>query len=179
MDRKLETSEEKSNVTTKKEVILSLFGAGVEDIEAISAISGAKPSYVGSVLQREGLIDNYFDLYTSTAHPMNIYSRHFQGKLGFKDEETAKRSVTVLDNAYRHFDRLQDRAGQHHSLDMALTMLDRARWTGKLEEAEIYRRWLVGKLSTPLVENSKPEAMRATDAPRMELESEDGVRYAA
>jgi hypothetical protein len=31
---------------------------------------------------------------------------------------------------------------------MALTMLDRARWTGKLEEAEIYRRWLVGKLSS-------------------------------
>jgi hypothetical protein len=29
-------------------------------------------------------------------------------------------------------------------------MLDRARWTGKLDEAEVYRRWLVNKLSAPL-----------------------------
>jgi len=45
-------------------------------------------------------------------------------------------------------------------LEMALTMLDRARWTGKLEEAEIYRRWLVGKLSNPLVNNVKPMEAR-------------------
>jgi hypothetical protein len=38
---------------------------------------------------------------------------------------------------------------------MALTMLDRARWTGKLEEAEVYRLWLLNKLSRPLVDNVK------------------------
>ncbi|MBA3633798.1 MAG: hypothetical protein H0W58_13475, partial [Acidobacteria bacterium] len=51
-------------------------------------------------------------------------------------------------------------AGQHHTLEMALTMLDRARWTGKLEEAEIYRRWLVGKLSKSFVDNIRPMEIR-------------------
>lgn len=173
----LETKE-KRVVQSKKEMILSLYGSGVKEVEAIAAISGAKPSYVGSVLQREGLIDNYFDLYTSTAQPMNIYSKHFTGKLGFKDVESAKRSVDLLDDSYRHFDHIQDRAGQHHSLEMGLTMLDRARWTGKLEEAEVYRQWLVGKLSTPLVETARPVAMRAVESPVAHVE-EDGVRHAA
>ena len=155
--------KEETAIRSKKDMILSLFGSGVTEIETISAISGAKPSYVGSVLQREGLIDNYFDLYTSTSQPMNIYSKHFRGKLGFKDVETAARSVELLDNSYRYFEYLQDRAGQHHTLDMGLTMLDRARWTGKLAEAEVYRRWLVGKLSTPLVETDRPVAMRAVE----------------
>lgn len=145
----------KEAVQSKKEMILSLFENGTTEVETISAISGAKPSYVGSVLHQAGLIDNYFDLYTSTNYPMNIYSRHFRGKLGFKDVETARRSVQNLEQAYRYFDKLQDRAGQHHALEMALTMLDRARWTGKAEEAEVYRLWLVNKLSRPLVDNVK------------------------
>lgn len=154
----------RESIMSKKDMILSLFNSGVTEVETISAISGAKPSYVGSVLQREGLIDNYFDLYTSTNHPMNIYSKHFRGKLGFKTVEAAERSIETLDRSYSFFDRIQDRAGQHHTLEMALTMLDRARWTGKLEEAEIYRRWLVGKLSKPLTENSKPSAIDAAPA---------------
>ena len=149
-------NREKETIKSKKDMILSLFETGVTQIETISAISGAKPSYVGSVLHKEGLIDNYFDLYTSTAHPMNIYSKHFRGKLGFKNVESAERSVRVLEGAYRYFDNQQDRAGQHHTLEMALTMLDRARWTGKLEEAEVYRQWLVRKLSTPLVDITTP-----------------------
>lgn len=157
----LKEIKEKTRVPSKKDMILSLFNSGVTEIETIAAISGAKPSYVGSVLQREGLIDNYFDLYTSTAHPMNVYSKQFQGKLGFKDVPAAERSVGVLEGAYRYFDERQDRAGQHHTLDMALTMLDRARWTGKLAEAEVYRRWLVRKLSTPLVENTDEMALAA------------------
>ena len=144
---------------TKKDMILSLFKTGVEEIETIAAITGSKPSYAAAVLQREGLIDSYFDLYTSTGLPMNIYSKYFTGKLGFKNVETAKRGVGVLEAAYRHFEDRQDRAGQHHSLEMGLMMLDRARWTGKPDEAEIYRCWLVGKLSTPLVDYTKPEAL--------------------
>ncbi len=147
--------EEKPTIQSKKDMILSLYNSGTTEIESIAAISGAKPSYVGSVLQREGLIDNYFDLYTSTVHPMNIYSKHFLGKLGFRDVLTAHRSVRNLEESYRYFAGNQDRAGQHHSLEMALIMLDRARWTGKLEEAEVYRRWLVGKLSHPLTALSK------------------------
>ena len=160
METKLSETSEKEPIQSKKDMILYLFETGVKEIETISAISGAKPSYVGSVLQREGLIDNYFDLYTSTSYPMNIYSKHFRGKLGFKDVPTAERSVDRLDETYRYFERLQDRAGQHHALEMGLIMLDRARWTGKLNEAEVYRRWLVGKLSTPLVENARPMAIQ-------------------
>ena len=142
-------------VQSKKDMILSLFENGTTEVETIAAISGAKPSYVGSVLHQAGLIDNYFDLYTSTNHPMNVYSKHFRGKLGFKNVETARRSVRNLEESYRYFEKLQDRAGQHHTLEMGLTMLDRARWTGKLEEAEVYRLWMVGKLSRPLIDNVK------------------------
>jgi hypothetical protein len=147
--------DKKDVVQSKKDMILSLFENGTTEVETIAAISGAKASYVGSVLHQAGLIDNYFDLYTSTNFPMNIYSKHFRGKLGFKDVETARRSVRNLEEAYRFFEKNQDRAGQHHTLEMGLTMLDRARWTGKTEEAEIYRLWMVNKLSRPLVDNVK------------------------
>src|SRR5690349_24799313 len=124
-------------IKSKKDMIISLFTSGISAVETIAAISGARPSYVGSVLQKEGLVDNYFDLYTSTGYPMNVYSKHFRGRLGFRDLETAEKSVKVLENGYQYFSRVQDRAGQHHTLDLALTMLNRARWTGKLDEAEI------------------------------------------
>src|SRR5678815_5312913 len=173
MDTNINKTEEKQTLQSKKDMILSLFGSGVTEVETIAAISGAKPSYVGSVLQSQGLIDNYFDLYTSTGHAMNIYSKQFRGKLGFKNVESAQKSVEVLDGAYRYFENRQDRPGQHHTLELALTMLDRARWTGKLEEAEVYRRWLVGKLSTPLVEAPKPSALAAVDAQPTHIDTND------
>jgi hypothetical protein len=83
---------------------------------------------------------------------MNVYTKYFRGKLGFKDVETAKRSVQTLEQAYRYFSNSQDRAGQHHTLEMSMLMMNRARWTGKPEEAEVYRQWLIGKLSQPLTE---------------------------
>lgn len=162
--------EEQETIQTKKDMILSLFNNGTKEVEAIAAVSGAKPSYVGSVLQKEGLIDNYFDLYTSTAHPQNVYSKHFRGKLGFKDVLTAKRSVRELERSYQYFADQQDRAGQHHSLEMALTMLDRARWTGKLEEAEVYRRWLVNKLSAPLAKFADEEKLKVVEKEEVEQE---------
>ncbi len=85
-----------------------------------------------------------------------------------------KKSVRNLEESYRYFANNQDRAGQHHTLEMALPMLDRARWTGKLEEAEIYRRWLVGKLSNPLVNNAKP--MKARNEKAEEIETPDRVQ---
>ena len=161
--------EQKQEVQSKKEMILSLFANGTTEIETIAAISGAKPSYVGSVLHQAGLIDNYFDLYTSTNYPMNIYSKHFRGKLGFKDVETARRSVRNLEESYRYFDKLQDRAGQHHTLEMGLTMLDRARWTNKLAEAEVYRLWIVNKLSKPLIDNVKSMEVKRQEKAQLEL----------
>jgi hypothetical protein len=98
------------------------------------------------VLRDAGLMTGYFDLYTSTTHPQNIYSKFFAGKLGFKDVETAAASVALIDRLYRQFEFAGDRAGQHHALAMALTMFDRARWTGKGREAEVFLNWLTARL---------------------------------
>jgi len=120
-----------------------------------------RPSYVGTVLQDAGRNPTYFDLYTSTNRPMNAYSKFFAGQLGFKDVEAARRSVELIDRVYRQFELAADRAGQHHALLMALTMFDRARWTNKGPEAEVFRRWLVDRLQEPLPA-SEPVAVQAT-----------------
>lgn len=138
------SAEEKQ--PSKKDRIIALYLSGMNDVSDIALITGSRASYVGSVLQEAGLMKDYFDVFTSTAHPMNVYSKFFAGKLGFKDEETARSSVEVIDRLYHQFETAGDRAGQHHALFMALTMFDRARWTGKEREAEIYREWLVDRL---------------------------------
>lgn len=152
--------ETKEVEKSKKEMILQLFKDGTKEIETIAVLANAKPSYVGSVLQKEGLIDNYFDLYTSTGYPMNVYTKYFRGKLGFKDVQTAEKSVNTLEQAYRYFSNAQDRAGQHHTLEMGLTMMNRARWTGKAAEAEVYRVWLFNKLSQPLTQEIEEKAQQ-------------------
>ena len=132
---------------TTKEQVLGLFLTGIRDVEDLAMLTGSRPSYVASVLQEEGLREDYFDLYTSTSHPMNVYSKFFAGQLGFKDVEAARASVAHIDRLYRQFELVGDRAGQHHALLMALTMFDRARWTGKTDEAEPYRQWLADHLT--------------------------------
>src|ERR1043165_3442628 len=135
-----------SSKPSRKEQIISLFLSGMGEVEDIAVITGARPSYVGSVLQEAGLHSGYFDLYTSTAHQQNIYSKFFANRLGFKDEETAHESVALIDRLYRQFEFAGDRAGQHHALAMSLTMFDRARWTGKGREAEVFLTWLTARL---------------------------------
>jgi hypothetical protein len=135
-----------SSKPSRKEQIISLFLSGMGEVEDIAVITGARPSYVASVLQEGGLHSGYFDLYTSTSQPQNIYSKFFAGKLGFKDVETAAESVALIDRLYRQFEFAGDRAGQHHALTMALTMFDRARWTGKGREAEVFLNWLTARL---------------------------------
>jgi hypothetical protein len=135
-----------SSRPSKKDQIVSLFLSGMGEVEDIAVITGARPSYVASVLQEAGLHSGYFDLYTSTSQPQNVYSKFFAGKLGFKDVETAAESVALIDRLYRQFEFAGDRAGQHHALTMALTMFDRARWTGKGREAEVFLNWLTARL---------------------------------
>ncbi|HEX8338097.1 MAG TPA: hypothetical protein VF621_15365 [Pyrinomonadaceae bacterium] len=135
-----------SSRPSKKDQIVSLFLSGMGEVEDIAVITGARPSYVASVLQEAGLHSGYFDLYTSTSQPQNIYSKFFAGKLGFKDVETAGESVALIDRLYRQFEFAGDRAGQHHALQMALTMFDRARWTGKGSEAGVFLNWLTARL---------------------------------
>jgi hypothetical protein len=138
----------RENRLSKKDQIISLFLSGINEIEDLAAITNSRPSYVGGVLHEAGLANNYFDLYTSTAHPMNVYSKFFANKLGFKDEATAERSVELLDRMHHQFELARDRAGQHHALMLALVMFDRARWTGKGREAEIFRQWLIEQLES-------------------------------
>jgi hypothetical protein len=145
---------------TKKHQIMALYLAGITEIEDLATITGAQPSYVGAVLQQAGLIRGYFDLYTSTAHPMNVYSKFFTNKLGFKNEAAARRSVAVLEQMYQQFALTRDRAGQHHALSMALVMFDRARWIGKMREADIFRRWLVAHLEQADADEEDHTAVR-------------------
>src|ERR687886_1731211 len=119
--QKSESSERRGGgKVSKKDQIVALFLSGMNEIEDLAIITGSRPGYVGSILQESGLISGYFDLYTSTAHPMNVYSKFFANKLGFKDEESARQSVELIDKLYRQFEYAGDRAGQHHALAMAL-----------------------------------------------------------
>jgi hypothetical protein len=139
--------QQKTRRVSKKDQILALFMSGINEVEDLAMITGSRPSYVGSILQESGLMKDYFDLYTSTAHPMNVYSKFFANKLGFKDMDSARESIEIIDRLYRQFEFAKDRAGQHHALSMALTMFDRARWTGKGEEADIFRHWLMARMN--------------------------------
>ncbi len=146
---------------SKKDQILSLFMSGITEVEDLAMITGSRPSYVGSTLQEAGLKTGYFDLYTSSAHPMNVYSKFFARQLGFKDEETARASVELIDRLYRQFGLAGDRAGQHHALTMALAMYDRARWTGKAAEANIFRDWLINNLEEAVASDEGEESGEA------------------
>ena len=162
--RKQETSKtpEKPQATTpaaasddagrvsKKDQILTLYKAGITDVTELAAITASRSSYVASVLHGAEALPSYFDLYTSTAQPMNIYSKYFANRLSYKDVAAARESVNLIDHLYRQFEVAGDRAGQHHALLMALTMFDRARWTGKAPEADIFRRWLKERLDEPV-----------------------------
>ena len=142
-----ERQEQRPRRVSKKDQIISLYTSGIGDVEDLAMRTGSRPSYVASVLQEAGLMTGYFDLYTTSSHPMNVYSKFFAGRLGFKDEGAAKESLEIIDRLYRQFELAQDRAGQHHAMLMALTMFDRARWTGKGQEADIFRNWMMDRLS--------------------------------
>jgi hypothetical protein len=127
---------------SKKEQIIALYESGVTDIAQIVRKVAVRPSYVAQVLQGAGLITGYFDLYTTTAREQNIYSRFFRNVLSFKTIEAAKESVHRIDRLYNYFERLGDRAGQHQAMVLALTGKNRARWSGKQEESEVFNEWL-------------------------------------
>ena len=144
--RLIEERPDKDNTNeeprSKKEQIITLYESGVTDIAQIVRKVSARPSYVAQVLQNAGLITGYFDLYTTTAREQNIYSRFFRNVLSFKTIEAAKESVKQIDRLYNYFERLGDRAGQHQAMVLALTGKNRARWSGKQEEAEVFNEWL-------------------------------------
>ena len=156
--------EQRARRVSKKDQIIALYTSGISDVEDLAMITGARPSYVASVLQESNLMTGYFDLYTTSANPMNVYSKFFARKLGFKDEDTARSSIDLIDRLYRQFELAGDRAGQHHALVMALTMFDRARWTAKGQEADLFRHWLLARLN---------EAVPAEEGAGVEEEAEE------
>src|SRR3954447_1885371 len=88
----------------KKDQIIALYMGGITDVADLAAITQARPSYVASVLQQAEHLPSYFDLYTPTRQSMNMYSKYFAGKLGFKDKETARRSVELIDRLHEQFE---------------------------------------------------------------------------
>lgn len=136
------TREDHDESRTKKEQILALYEAGTTDIAQIVRQVAARPSYVAQVLQSAGHLSGYFDLYTTTGREQNVYTRFFRNVLSFKTVDAARESVQKLDRLYNYFERLGDRAGQHQAMVLALTGKNRARWSGKQEESEIFSEWL-------------------------------------
>lgn len=138
----LTETEETAEHRTKKEQILSLYESGTRDIAEIVRQVKARPSYVAQVLQSAGHLDGYFDLYTTTGREQNVYTRYFRNVLAFRNPEAARESVARIERLYNYFERLGDRAGQHQAMVLALTGKNRARWSGKLEESQIFSDWL-------------------------------------
>lgn len=139
----------KTGSKSKKEKILELWKSGQRDLWLMAEDLSTRPSYVASVLQNAGLIRGYYDLYTSPESAMNVYFDEFKGKLGFKDVATAERSIGLIEDVYHRLSEIKDRAGQHHCLVTALTMFNRARFIGKVHEAEVFRKWIIRHLSEP------------------------------
>lgn len=127
---------------SKKSRILELYHGGMTDIIEIAQSVKTRPSYVAGVLQDAGLIHGYFDLYTTTARDQNLYSRFFRNKLSFKSIEAAKESIAQIARLYEYFERIGDRAGQHHAEVLALTGRNRARFSGKKDESKVFEEWL-------------------------------------
>lgn len=130
---------------SKKAQILEAYEGGMTDIAQIVRKVGVRPSYVGQVLQAAGLIKGYFDLYSSNSDPdneANVYQRFFRGVLQYKTVEAAEESVRRIDRLYNYFGRLNDRAGQHQAMVIALTGKNRARWSGKHRQSRIFHDWL-------------------------------------
>jgi hypothetical protein len=135
---------EPGDAETKKEMILKLWETdNVRDIVEIVRRVKARPSYVAQVLQKAGHLDSYFDLFQTTGREQNVYTRYFRNVLHFRNVEAARESVARIDRLYNYFERLGDRAGQHQACILALTGKNRARWSGKTEEAEIFHQWLI------------------------------------
>lgn len=141
-DPRLDESSTQSGHASKKDQILQLHEDGITDVAEIAYLVDTQPSYVAETLREAGLLMGYFDLYTTTASEQNIYSRYFRNLLAFKDVEAAKQSIEKIDRLYSYFERIKDRAGQHHAMVLALTGKNRARWSGKTEESEIFSQWL-------------------------------------
>lgn len=144
-----EPEEAEAPRQTKKQRILQLHSEGTTDLMTLAREVETSMNYVATVLTEAGRLTGYYDLFTSTAHPMNQYGKLFQGALSFKTVAAAQASIARIEQLYRYFEFLGDRGGQHHAMLVALTGRNRAMACNKLAEAEIFADWLIRRLATP------------------------------
>jgi hypothetical protein len=131
---------------SKKRQIIDHYQAGMTRVGDIARAVHSPASYVARVLTEAGLLSGYFDLYTTSAETMNLYSFFSRGIVRFKTVAAARASVQRIDRLYRDYAERGDRAGQHHAEMMALVGLNRARSCGKREEARVFAQWLMERL---------------------------------
>ena len=143
-------------IRTKKQRILRLYRDGISDINELAQIAETSVSYAAAVLKDAGLLNSYHDLFTSSSHKMNEYGMLFQGALSFKTVAAAMASVNRIDQIYRYFVFLGDRAGQHHAMLVSLTGRNRALASNKVKEAEVFSRWLISHLESRPEESAVP-----------------------
>lgn len=124
---------------TKKELALSLQAAG-RTTEEIAETLKCSPYYVQEMTGQGG------DLYTDSVK-QNEYARLFTGVLRFKNLESAQESVRQIDHLCNGFEDTGDARGVHQAELMALIGKNRAQATGKPECAELFRLWLVRRLT--------------------------------
>ncbi len=127
---------------TKRARALAAWDAGERDLLRIAREVESRPSYVARVLADEGRLTGYYDLYSRTGTPVNVYGDRFAGVLAFRDVEAARASVERIDQLYHEFESAGDRAGQHHAQVVALVGRNRARWADKPDAAAVFERWL-------------------------------------
>lgn len=131
---------------SKKRQIINHYQAGMTRVGDIARAVHSPASYVARVLTEAGLLSGYFDLYTTSAETMNLYSFFSRGIVRFKTVAAARASIQRIDRLYRDYAERGDRAGQHHAEMMALVGLNRARSCGKREEAKVFAQWLIERL---------------------------------
>lgn len=133
---------------TKKERIIALYDRGF-DVESIADAVGTSPTYVANTLIASGRPVEYEDLYTTTTgRSYSAEARRLSGILRFRDVEAAKESVRKLDEAFQEFRRTGNRRGQHRAQMLALIGKNRAEGIGKMEEASVFRDWLIATLQS-------------------------------
>ena len=143
---------------TKKDRIIKLYDRGL-DVESIAEALATNPSYVANTIIASGRSVDYEDLYTSTSgRAYSPEARRLAGVLKFKDVAAAKESIQRLQEAFGEFSREGNKNGQHRAQMLALIGKNRAEGLGKIEEASLFRDWLIRTLSQESAEERERAA---------------------
>jgi hypothetical protein len=135
---------EVSKKMTKKQLALEMSAQGV-GVQTIAQVLRTDPAYVANSLIGAGTIPAYTDLYTSTG-TQNPYAAALAGVLRFRDIEATRECLLRMEEMYQRYAQARDRRGMHQVHVLALTGYNRAMGIGKLEQARLFRQWLINHL---------------------------------